>query len=135
MPLPCRSLAAALALAAGGLVAACDPMPIGPPDATVDAHAPVPMTDAGFDAGGPSVPDAGHDGGVHDGGLYEDICGPMPAGCAARLCVTSIHFPSWNDCCDSYFCNCDPVTHEWGGIFCDPPPPPDAGVDVDAGAP
>ena len=98
MPLSLRSLAALLVLAVGGLVAACDPMPVAPGDAAADARLD-PPPDGGYDGGHAAPPDAAPDASLHDAGLYEDICGPMPVGCAARLCVTSIHNPGWADCC------------------------------------
>jgi hypothetical protein len=71
----------------------------------------------------------------HAGGReYEDICGPTPDYCLGHNCVMSTSgYISYEDCCDSYFCNCDPKTREWEGLYCDAPPggwEPDAGHDA-----
>jgi hypothetical protein len=55
-------------------------------------------------------------------------CGPPSAACAARNCTTQVEHFDYEDCCDSLTCNCNPRTKEWEPIFCDPPPPPDAGA-------
>jgi hypothetical protein len=61
---------------------------------------------------------------------YEDVCGETPSYCLARNCVTSVPSPRFEDCCDSYYCNCDPETHRWTGLYCDLPAPPDAAPDA-----
>jgi hypothetical protein len=64
---------------------------------------------------------------------YENICGTTPDRCLVRNCVTSVASPSYADCCDSFYCNCDPETHHWDGYYCDLPPPPELDAGADAG--
>lgn len=54
-----------------------------------------------------------------DAGAY--ACGPPADRCLGRLCITEIDGFSYDDCCDSEVCNCNPRTKQWETQFCDPP--------------